>query len=239
MTGWIIFGAIVLFIMIILWQSITVTFDYENKLNLRVKFLFFTIYTTDPKKQKKKKEKKSRKEKNPPEKQEETPPKADNSASEESSDNKTENKQPSPKKKKKLDLDLEMIMDYVESASPPVKRLFKKIRWYDVYVDWVVATDDAAKTALTYGSICSVLYPFFKWLTTYFTAHVKEVNIEADFSKEESDIFAYFLLKLRLSTALACIIWLAVRLLKTYSKYNQQPTQPKQKSKQTSRKKGK
>ncbi len=239
MTGWIIFGAIVLFIMIILWQSITVTFDYENKLNLRVKFLFFTIYTTDPKKQKKKKEKKSRKEKNPPEKQEETPPKADNSASEENSDNKTADKQTPPKKKKKLDIDLEMIMDYVESASPPVKRLFKKIRWYDVYVDWVVATDDAAKTALTYGSICSVLYPFFKWLTTYFTAHVKEVNIEADFSKEESDIFAYFLLKLRLSTALACIIWLAVRLLKTYSKYNQQPTQPKQKSKQTSRKKGK
>ncbi len=239
MTGWIIFGAIVLFIMIILWQSITVTFDYENKLNLRVKFLFFTIYTTDPKKQKKKKEKKSRKEKNPPEKQEETPPKADNSASEESSDNKTADKQTPQKKKKKLDIDLEMIMDYVESASPPVKRLFKKIRWYDVYVDWVVATDDAAKTALTYGSICSVLYPFFKWLTTYFTAHVKEVNIEADFSKEESDIFAYFLLKLRLSTALACIIWLAVRLLKTYSKYNQQPTQPKQKSKQTSRKKGK
>ena len=239
MTGWIIFGAIVLFIMIILWQSITVTFDYENKLNLKVKFLFFTIYTTDPKKQKKKKEKKSRKEKNPPEKQEETPPKADNSASEESSDNKTADKQTPPKKKKKLDIDLEMIMDYVESASPPVKRLFKKIRWYDIYVDWVVATDDAAKTALTYGSICSVLYPFFKWLTTYFTAHVKEVNVEADFSKEESDIFAYFLLKLRLSTALACIIWLAVRLLKTYSKYNQQPTQPKQKSKQTSRKKGK
>lgn len=239
MTGWIIFGAIVLFIMIILWQSITVTFDYENKLNLKVKFLFFTIYTTEPKKQKKKKEKKSKKEKNPPAKKEETPPEADNSAPQESSDSKTADKQTSQKKEKKLDIDLEMIMDYVESASPPVKRLFKKIRWYNVYVDWVVATDDAAKTALTYGSICSVLYPFFKWLTTYFTAHVKEVNVEADFSKEESDIFAYFLLKLRLSTALACIIWLAARLLKTYSKYNQQPTQPKQKSKQTSRKKGK
>lgn len=240
MTGWIIFGAIVLFIMIILWQSITVTFDYENKLNLKVKFLFFTIYTTEPKKPKKKKEKKSKKEKNLPAKQEETPPEADKTSPEEGSGEEPADKQaPAKKKKKKLDLDLEMIMDYVESASPPVKRLFKKIRWYDVYVDWVVATDDAAKTALTYGSICSVLYPFFKWLTTYFTAHVKEVNIEADFSKEESDIFAYFLLKLRLSTALACLIWLAVRLLKTYSKYNQQPTQPKQKSKQTSRKKGK
>lgn len=243
MTGWIIFGAIVLFIVIILWQSITVTFDYENKLNLKVKFLFFTIYTTDPKKQKKKKPKKEEK---APENQENAPDKADEAAPQQSDDSKAEDK-PSDekKKKKKLDLDLEMIMDYVESASPPVKRLFKKIRWYDVYVDWVVATDDAAKTALTYGSVCSVLYPFFKWLTTYFTAHVKEVHVEADFSKEKSDIFAYFLLKLRLSTALACVIWLAVRLLKTYSKYNQQPAKPKSKSKQrpkskqTSRKKGK
>lgn len=241
MTGWIIFGAIVLFIMIILWQSITVTFDYENKLNLKVKFLFFTIYTTEPKKQKKKR--KSKKEKKSPEKQEESAPESADSAPQEDSGEETADKQAPAKKKKKKkpDLDLEMIMDYVESASPPVKRLFKKIRWHDVYVDWVVATDDAAKTALTYGSVCSVLYPFFKWLTTYFTAHVKEVHVEADFSKEKSDIFAYFLLKLRLSTALACVIWLAVRLLKTYSKYNQQPAKPERKSrpKQAARKKGK
>ena len=123
-----------------------------------------------------------------------------------------------------------MIMDYVRSASPPVKRLFKKIRWYNIYIDWVVATDDAAKTALTYGSICSFLYPFFEWLTTYFTAHVKEINIEPDFSKEKSDIFIYFVIKLRLSTALACVIWLGVRLIKTYFKYNNQPT-PKKKGK--------
>ncbi|MBQ8904518.1 MAG: DUF2953 domain-containing protein [Oscillospiraceae bacterium] len=227
MTGWIIFGCIVLFLIILFRQSVTVTVDYENKLDLKVKFLFFTIYPTKPKKQKKVKKKKEKEEKaEPPPEAPPEPP------SEEKKEEKPE------KKKKKFSIDIEMIMDYVESAWPPIKKLFKKIRWYDVYVDWVVASDDAAKTALMYGSICSFLYPFFKWLTTYFTAHVKEVNIEPDFSRENQDIFIYFVLKLRLSTALACVIWLAWRVLKTYLKYSQSSA-PAQKSGKKSKRKGK
>lgn len=233
MTGWIIFGSIVLFFLIILWQSITVTVDYENKLSVKVKFMFFTLYTTDPKPKKKKKPKKEKKKKKTAEKKaEENSPTENPDSGEQADESVTEKGKKKQKKKKKsitLD-DVEMIMDYVRSASPPIKRLFKKIRWYDIYVDWVVATDDAAKTALTYGGICSFLYPFFEWLRTYFTAHVKEINVEANFSEEKSDIFIYFVLKLRLSTALACVIWLGVRLIKTYLKYNNsQP--PKKKGK--------
>lgn len=231
MTGWIIFGSIVLLILIILWQSVKVTFVYENELDIKVKFLFFTIYPIKPKKKKNKKAKKQKKQKikkaakkavteenkTPVTKKSETA--ADTAEAETSADDSKKSDRKPQKKEKKLNINLDMIMDFVRSASPPLKRLFKKIRWYDVYVDWVVGSDDAAKTALMYGGVCSVLYPFFKWLDTYFTAHIKEVNIEADFSKEKSDIFAYFVLKLRLSTALACAIWLAVRVLKTYFKY--------------------
>ena len=241
MTGWIIFGSIVLLILIVLWQSVTVTFVYEKELDLKVKFLGITVFDINgkPKKEKKKKPKKQKKKKSA-EKAESI---KEQQLSEETADTAGtmddigEKEKPAPEKakkkpekeKKKLDLNLEMIMDYVRSAAPPLKRLFKKIRWYDVYVDWVVGSDDAAKTAITYGSVCAFLYPFFEWLTTYFTAHVKEVNVEADFSKEENDIFVYFVLKLRLSTALACVIWLAVRVFKTYSEYNQQPTPAKPK----------
>ncbi len=243
MTGWIIFGSIVLLILIVLWQSITVTFVYEKELDLKVKFLGFTVYDINGKPKKEKKKKKTKKQKNKKTVKEE--PKPENSSVTEEStqtdlpfEEKESNAEKgvpadkgkkTTKEKKKPDINLEMIMDYVRSAAPPLKRLFKKIRWYDVYVDWVVGSDDAAKTAITYGSVCAFLYPFFEWLTTYFTAHVKEVHVEADFSKEESDIFAYFVLKLRLSTALACVIWLAVRVLKTYMAYNQQPTPAKPK----------
>ena len=243
MTGWIIFGCIVLFLIIIFRQSITVTVDYENKLDLKVKFLFFTIYPTKPKKKKKpKKEKKKKAQKNA-ENTEISAEKSDENgqaekgaeASEEGGDTPAEKGKKEKKPKKKLNIDIEMIMDYVENAWPPVKKLFKKIRWYDIYIDWVVASDDAAKTALQYGGICAFLYPFFEWLTTYFTAHVKEVHIEPDFSKEKQDIFIYFVLKLRLSTALACIIWLAWRVLKTYLKYNQN-NEPKAKTNKKSKK---
>lgn len=250
MTGWIIFGCVVLFLIILFRQSVTVTVDYENKLDVKVKFLFFTIYPTKPKKKKPKKEKKQKKKKsdnvteekvsNSAEKSEDEASDTSDSADKPEADTeKADSKKEKKKKKFTLD-DVQMIMDYVESAWPPVKKLFKKIRWYDVYVDWVVASDDAAKTALMYGGICSFLYPFFKWLTTYFTAHVKEVNIEPDFSKEKQDIFIYFVLKLRLSTALACVIWLAWRVLKTYLKYSQgsEPAQkPKKKSKKQVKKK--
>ncbi len=245
MTGWIIFGCIVLFLIILFRQSVTVTVDYENKLDIKVKFLFFTIYPTKPKKQKNKKpekKKKSEKQKAAEVKKAEMKASAESDSSSDSMDKpeadtkkKSDEKQKKEKKKFTLD-DVQMIMDYVESAWPPIKKLFKKIRWYDVYVDWVVASDDAAKTALMYGGICSFLYPFFKWLTTYFTAHVKEVNIEPDFSKEKQDIFIYFVLKLRLSTALACVLWLAWRVLKTYLKYNQSSSSA-QKSKKKPNKK--
>ena len=62
MTGWIIFGSIVLLILIVLWQSITVTFVYEKELDLKVKFLGFTVYdiNAEPKKKKEKKQKKKK-----------------------------------------------------------------------------------------------------------------------------------------------------------------------------------
>jgi len=118
------------------------------------------------------------------------------------------------------DISLDMIKDYIESASPPVKRLFKKIRIRDVYIDWVVGSGDAAVTALKYGGVCAALYPAFEWIDTYLDAKIKEINIEADFDAEKDDIFAYITLKLRISTALGCVIWLAFRVLKTYLKYN-------------------
>lgn len=244
MTGWIIFGCIVLFLIILFRQSVTVTVDYENKLDIKVKFLFFTIYPTKPKKQKKKKpekEKKADKKKSAKAAEAEAKVPVESDTPSDSGDKPEADKEDTAegkqeKKKKKFTLDdVQMIMDFVENAWPPIKKLFKKIRWYDVYVDWVVASDDAAKTALMYGGICSFLYPFFKWLTTYFTAQVKEVNIEPDFSKEKQDIFIYFVLKLRLSTALACVIWLAWRVLKTYLKYNKS-SEPVQKSKKKSKK---
>lgn len=235
MIGWIIVGSIVFLIAFLLFQSVTVTAVYDKKPEVTVKYMFFTILKIpSPPKKKKRKKKKEKPEKktgqasaeNTEEKTDEveaTAEKQEDSGTEAEEKKTTEKEKPQKKKKsgfKLSDIDLEMIKDYVESASPPIKRLFKKIRVRDIYIDYVVGSDDAAKTAIKYGSICAVVYSTIKWLTTYFNVKAKEINVEADFKAEKDDIFAYGKVKLRVSTAVGCVLWLAVRVLKTYMKYN-------------------
>ena len=235
MIGWIIVGSIIFLIAFLLFQSVTVTAVYDKKPEVTVKYMFFTILKipSPPKKKKRKKNKNKPTEKgreasaenteDKTNKGENTAEKQEDSGTEAKEKKTPEKEKPAKKKKtgfKLSDIDFEMIKDYVESASPPIKRLFKKIRVRDIYIDYVVGSDDAAKTAIKYGSICAVIYSTIKWLTTYFNVKVKEVNVEADFKAEKDDIFAYGKIKLRVSTAIGCALWLAVRVLKTYMKYN-------------------
>ena len=233
MTGWIIFGSILLVLILILIQSVTVTMIYDKTFELTVKILFITIVKSpaDPKKKKKKKKKKPGKQKAAKDSDkagtdgaDDTGGKDDPDGAESSgggTDEKGGKKEKTAKTRKKFDF--EMIMDYVRSAWPPVKRLFRKIRFRDIYLDYVVGSDDAAKTALKYGGICSATYSLLEWLKAYFSVKVGEINIEADFGAEKDDIFFFGRVKLRISTALACVIWLGVRMLKTYLKYEKKP----------------
>lgn len=235
MIGWIIVGSIVFLIAFLLFQSVTVTAVYDKKPEVTVKYMFFTILKIpSPTKKKKRKKKKNKLEEKPEQaaaenaedkadEAESTATEQENSETAPKEEKTSEKKKPQKKEKsgfKLSDIDLEMIKDYVESASPPVKMLFKKIRVRDLYIDYVVGSDDAAKTAIKYGSICAVIYSTIKWLTAYFNIKAKEVNVEADFKAEKDDIFAYGKVKLRVSTAVGCALWLAVRVLKTYMKYN-------------------
>lgn len=227
MIGWFIFGGVVLLLVLLFTRSVAATVEYdEEKLDVKVKYLFFTLYPRKPKQKKSPKEKKRKSAETKPavkpaEAENSEPPEEPAEQEPVGSEIKRARNEKVPKKKKgkKLAFDLEQIMDYVRSASPPIKRLFKKIRVSDLYIDYVVATDDAAKTAIKYGTVCAALYPVIEWLTTYFTVRVRRVHVEADFSEETDDIFAYCKIKLRVSTALGCILWFGVRVIKTYFKY--------------------
>ena len=243
MTGWIIFGSVVLLLVLIFTRPVKVTAIYDANPEITVKILCFTIFRIPAPPKKRKKPKKQKKKKREQEKQavtaqteetkaseqeqkgeeEQTAPKAEESGEAEKSGTAKKAEKAKKPQKAKLSMpkfDLEMIVDYVKSASPPIKRLFKKIKFRNLYIDWVVGSDDAAKTAIKYGAACAAIYPLMEWLTTYFDVVPKEVNIEADFSAEKDDIFAYCNISLRISTALGCGLWLLFRMAKTYLKYN-------------------
>ena len=110
-------------------------------------------------------------------------------------------------KKEKSKPDLDMIINCVNAAKPHVKKLFKKIRIYDVFAEIVVGGDDAAKTALSYGTHCAAINGFIAFLKNNVSFQTKKIDIKADFDLEKSNYYVYGKVKLRLCTLLSCLIW--------------------------------
>ena len=110
-------------------------------------------------------------------------------------------------KKGKPKPDLNMIINCVKAAKPHVKKLFKKIRIYDVFAEIVVGGTDAANTALSYGVHCAAINGFIAFLKNNVSFTAKKIDIKADFELEKTDYYIYGKVKVRLSTLLSCLIW--------------------------------
>lgn len=124
---------VVLLLLLVLFVPIRGYGEYRNKVfGLKVKFLCFhyTILPQKKKKAKPKKPKKEKKKKNDPD----------------------PDKKPKKKKKKKLDLDA--IKTVLVKHLPPILRVF---RIPSLHLRWDVHAEDAAKTAITYGTACSAI----------------------------------------------------------------------------------
>lgn len=185
---------------------------YGGKADIKVKYLFLSLY---PKKEKPPKKKKRRKDKPPKEiplsvsedtmtedstedmPQEGSSPKADTVQTEETSEyESTSSKEESfsdkkkPPKEEKLPL-LERIsakldelnekknsvMLLLELVTEPLKRFGSKIRIDDVIIDFAAADEDAAKAAISYGTIGAAVYDGISFLRCFVGMSVRSVNI--------------------------------------------------------------
>lgn len=103
--------------------------------------------------------------------------------------------------------DLKLIVSCVNAAKPYVKRVFKKIRIYDVFAEIVVGGSDAASTAISYGVHCAAVHGAVCFLKNNASFKAKKIDIKADFDLEKTDYYLYCRVKLRLSTLLFCLLW--------------------------------
>lgn len=102
------------------------------------------------------------------------------------------------------------IMDIWRSAKRPVRKIFKGFRFSDVYIDFLIADEDAYKCALSYGRICGVVYNGLSVMSRLFTARLKTVDIECGFGKEKSRWDASFTLSFVSMTAVISGIWFLI-----------------------------
>lgn len=141
------------------------------------------------------------------------------------------------KKEKKPKPDMAIIVGCIKAAKPYVKRLFKKIRFDDVFLEITVGGDDAAKAAVSYGVHCSAVYGLVEFLKDTVHFNAKQIKIGVDFDMEKSDYYAYCNIKLRLSTLLFCAIWGFFAVLKVMKNTRQNdPPKENKKPKETPKK---
>mgnify|MGYP000847676905 FL=1 len=112
-----------------------------------------------------------------------------------------------------------LVKYYIEMGkliTSTAKRLLKTITVDRLNLNIVVATDDAARTAIDYGKICAVVYPIQALIESTMRVRRREINISTDFLLEsgvlEGDI--------KIHVLPICVLWQALLFFIDYTGNN-------------------
>lgn len=233
MTGWIIAGAVIVFLLVLLMTSVKVRFEYYDELRLKISWLFITIIRVPARKKKmKRRDKKAAKD---IKKTAKTVASAERKTDSDTSEEKTEGGKPaeksgdkvSAKKQKKKSaaksggkLTLKNIFELVkliwDSLGKPLRHLFKATRINGFRLKIIVGGDDAAKAAIKFGAVNMAAGSALAFLDGCFTLKEPDFKINCDFMSEETTSECEFTAKLTMIAALAFLFWLLGRFLKNY-----------------------
>jgi len=91
--------------------------------------------------------------------------------------------------------------------------IFKHIYIEELMIDFLIADNDAYKTAMNYGKINAVVYNFINFIRTFFTVTIKTVDILCDFDKKESQYDFSLKITVRPATVLSAVFGILFGLL--------------------------
>ena len=202
MTALIIVAIIFLIIIAILFLPVTVNIRFYEDLFLKVKFFGIKVYeiTPDDKKEKNETEKTAESEKEKPQKKEN------------SFLNTAKGTFSRLKKEKGFVGAVKEIMGFAGRVLSHIKKLLRHINICKVKLDIVVASSDAAKTAIDYGIVCQAVYPVAAMLNTCAKIGFKEINVKSDFESEKCDFGFAATVKMQ-------IFYLIIAAFKIFSEY--------------------
>lgn len=86
---------------------------------------------------------------------------------------------------------LSEIFGIIKSVLTKVSFIFKHMRFRNLYCKAVVASDDAAKTAIEYGTVCTIIYSFFGFLSSITDFRFKDIIVTSDFNSNKTE-FEFF-----------------------------------------------
>lgn len=222
--GWIIAGAVLVVLLILLLCNVTVIFDYCGDIYLRISYLFFTIVKIPAKKKKtRKKDKKAKKAAESAVKTAEASADKEAAGIKNESDNKPdggskkESDEEKPENKKTLGDIFEVVKLVLDSLGKPLKKLLKRTRISHLRLEIICGGDDAAKAALNYGRMNIIVGNALGWIESFFTLKpADDLHIGVDFQSEKTSASAYCEVRLTLIAALAFVFTLLGRAIRYY-----------------------
>ncbi len=194
--GWIIAGAVIAVLVVILMIPVYVGIEYKGELTVRISYLFVKIKVF-PLKEKNKGKNKAKKKKEATE----------------------GDKKEKGKKKKQSVMDiLKIITDIIRSIEGKLKKV---IIISDIKVFMEVVGDDACDTALSYGKASAGINTALAILKNLITVKRARVSVFPNFTGEENK--TYVLVKFRVIPAAAAIA--VIRIIVSYMKINMEQNQ--------------
>lgn len=179
-----------------------------------------------PKEKKAKKQKKSEKRENPKPQKEETPPSPPSQAERAKVPEKTA---PQIRKEKESTipsggmekLDIPYIMDLIHLGLSAMEQFRRALRIDRFLLDCVIATEDAAKTAMAYGAAAAGVGMFLPLLEESLRVREKDIQITCDFEKTESQIF----LEIQVSALVFQLLIIGIKVLREFLRLRKQHDQ--------------
>lgn len=224
--GWIIAGAVLIVLLLLLLFNVTVIFDFNGDIYLRISYLFFTIVKIPAiKKKNRKKKRRAKKALKSVAKVTDTVAadevKAENAEDDSKKKSSAKTEKSEKPEKKKPDLSLEEIFEVVklvlDSLGKPLKKLLKRTKISHLRLEIVCGGDDAAKAALNFGRMNIIVGNALGWADSFFTLKpVDELHIGVDFESERTTANAYLEARLTLIAALAFVFTLLGRAIRFY-----------------------
>lgn len=200
MTVFLIILAVILGITAVaLFSPVSAKLGLDDDFYFLVEFLSFTLYDSKKPRVKKKRRKKKT--------------------------NETPAKKSSPKKQKKDNLFQKLykkqglrgtvneLCSVAKFAVSKCGAILKRFSFEKISIDIKVATDNAADTAIQYGTVCAAVYPIAAFLNSIVGAKLKKIDIRSDFESQNPELTFDFTVRCR-------VIWLLIFGIQIFKEYN-------------------
>ncbi|MCM1507098.1 MAG: hypothetical protein NC177_08195 [Ruminococcus flavefaciens] len=102
---------------------------------------------------------------------------------------------------------IEKLLNIWDIAGRPLLKIFKGFHVKNVFVDFIVADEDAYKCAINYGIVSGAVYNILAWLGELFTVSYKTVDVQCGFSLKKSQWNVSCKVTFRLYTLVVSGLW--------------------------------